>query len=352
MARATPLTRLYLVVAVLLVLVQILTPVAQAAAVMEPAGHVRSALDRLPSEDRAAYLARMAGEHPERFQAAVLAALQDYLNSPVSVSDAPDAFEALVETYFVNPAAAQRARQAAPAAPRVARPRVATQAPVPTPPVTSTPVAGLLAAPSACLPSPLTTIGGIAGPKGLAVNAGANLIYAASYSANSLVVIDGLTRSIVRTVSVPSPNQIAYSPTLNRIYITNRDAATLTVLDAATYATVATAPVEALPFGVAVNPVTHRVYVANYAGNSVSVIDGLSNSVVARVALPNLPTFVAVDAARNLAYTLSNWAGTAYVIDGSNTAREFANLGDSGLVGITVNPSLNRLYVSSIGGKV
>ena len=348
MTGSTPFPKPYLVLAVLLVLLQILTPLAQAASVLESSAAQPAALGRLPGETRTAYLERMARTQPEHFQAAVLTALQDVLNGAAADLTAADAFEALVETYLRQPLALNRARRDV-AVPAAATPR-ARGAPAPQP--TATPIARVQAAPAACLPAPVATIGGIAGPKGLAVNAEANLIYAASFDADRLVVIDGSTRSVVRTVPVLSPNQVAFSPTLNRIYITNRNAGTLTVLDAATYATVATVPVEALPFGVAVNPITHRVYVANYASNSVSVVDGLTNTVIARVGLPNLPTFVAVDASRNLAYVLSNWAGAIYVIDASNAVRQLANVGDSGLVGIAVNPTLNRVYVSSIGGKV
>ena len=178
-----------------------------------------------------------------------------------------------------------------------AAPTAALIAPTPVQPVgpLSTGLSGHNAGPFTCLPNVIATIQDIPGPKGLAVNPIANLVYVASYASNSLRVINANTRTLVRTISVPSPNQVAYSATLNRIYITNRDAATLTVLDAATYAVVATVPVESLPFGVAVNPLTHRVYVANYASNSVTVVDGLTNTAIARVPLPNLPTFVAVD---------------------------------------------------------
>jgi uncharacterized repeat protein (TIGR01451 family) len=331
-----------------LVLLQILTPLAQAASVLESSASQPATLDRLPGEARAAYLERMARTQPERFQAAVLTALQDALNGATADLSAADAFEALVETYLRQPLALNQARRdaAAPAAPRP------SARGVPAPPPTATPSARVGGAPAACLPAPAATVGGIAGPKGLAVNAEANLIYVASFDADRLIVIDGATRNIVRTVPVPSPNQIAFSPTLNRIYITNRNAGALTVLDAATYVTIATVPVEALPFGVAVNSLTHRVYVANYASNSVSVVDGLTNTVIARVGLPNLPTFVAVDAGRNLAYALSNWAGEIYAIDAGNSARLLANAGDSGLVGVAVNPALNRVYASGIGGKV
>ncbi len=354
MARVIVPARLYAVVALLVVLLQALLPAAAGATALGLAERGADGQLRRSSETRTAYLERVARADPARFQAAVLAALQDYLNRPADAADTEEAFAARVEAYLRRPASnAQSAAWAGRSAAAVAdRP---ADAAAPTPQPLGTPAAaprGPAAGPATCLPTVTATIPDLPGPKGLAVNPAANLLYVASYTSNSLHVINAATRSLVRTVSVPSPNQIAYSPTLNRIYITNRDAATLTVLDAATYTVVATAPVESLPFGVAVNPLTHRVYVANYASNSVTVVDGLTNTAIARVPLPNRPTFVAVDPIRNLAYAVSSWAGEVYVIPADNSPVKFASLGDTGLVGIAVNPILNRVYVSSIGGKI
>ncbi|GEM_PF-3385457 len=351
MARIIVPTRLYAVVALLVVSLQVLMPAAGGATALGMADRLQDGLLRRPGETRTAYLARVARTDPPRFQAAVLAALQDYLNRLTDAADDEEAFAAHVEAYLRRPAG-RRADSSLPMA--AAAPTAALIAPTPVQPVgpLSTGLSGHNAGPFTCLPNVIATIQDIPGPKGLAVNPIANLVYVASYASNSLRVINANTRTLVRTISVPSPNQVAYSATLNRIYITNRDAATLTVLDAATYAVVATVPVESLPFGVAVNPLTHRVYVANYASNSVTVVDGLTNTAIARVPLPNLPTFVAVDPVRNLAYAVSNWAGEVYVIPADNVPVKFANFGDTGLVGIAVNPLLNRIYVSSIGGNI
>ena len=194
---------------------------------------------------------------------------------------------------------------------------------------------------------------GISGPKGIAVDPAGGRVFAASYTGNSLVVIDSAAGRIMRTVpDIPSPNQVAYDPGLNRIYITNRDQSTLTVLDGATYAVLATVPVGLLPFGVAVNPTTHRVYVANFESARVDVVDGLNNVVLARVSLTNSkPTFVAVDEARNVAYALTS-LGEVYKIKADNTAERWLHLADSGLVGLAFNPALDRLYISSYAGLV
>ena len=351
MARRKSRSFWWTLVVVWLVLAQVVFPAAARAAVpaAPPAPSTSSqTLTRLPEENREAYLVRMAQAAPERFQAAALRALQDYLNMDRvgPLADVP--FEEAIERYLALPP--ELWVQSDP--PSRAQ---AALAPIDdSPAVAPTAAAGEAASrPAACPPTPIRTIKSIAGPKGLAVNEAANLVYAAQYSDNSLAVIDGATNAVVRVVrQIPSPNQVAHNPVLGRLYVTNRDAGTLTVLNDASYAVVATIPVESLPFGVGVNPNTGRVYVANFNSNSVTVINGYTNKVVARLGLPNLPTLIAVDSVNNLVYTLSNWAGTVYVIDQNDTLREFAQVHDDGLVGLAVNPALNRLYVSSISKKV
>jgi hypothetical protein len=117
MADSAPFPKPYLVLAVLLVLLQVLTPITQAASVLESSAARPATLGRLPGEMRTAYLERVARTQPERFQAAVLAALQDALNGTAPNLIEADAFETLVETYLSQPIAQSRARPAPPPPP-------------------------------------------------------------------------------------------------------------------------------------------------------------------------------------------------------------------------------------------
>ncbi len=207
--------------------------------------------------------------------------------------------------------------------------------------------------PGDCTLAPVTTIPGIPQPKGLAVNPDRNLVYAAAYSANALVVIDGTTHTVQQTIpGIDSPNQIAYDNVRNRLYVTSRNTARLIVLDANTYAPVGQVPVGQLPYGVAVNSLTQRVYVANFGSNSVQVIDAATLTVVETAGLPNHPTFVTVDVTRNTAYVVSNESGNIYAIGPDNLVSYLLNAGDSGIVGLAVDEALDRLFISSVGSKV
>ncbi|MCX6032114.1 MAG: DUF4397 domain-containing protein [Chloroflexi bacterium] len=347
----------------LVILAQTLSPLAAAAPYLAPqtgaarspnAGVAASAYyPRQPGEERDAYFARVSQADPQRFQEAVLAALEAYLNAAEGLDQSADGFERTIEQYLstgIPPRAPALGAGARPAPTSSDAATAGRGDPLRSPnsqsPNSQSPS-------DSCLPSPQGTIAPIAGPKGLAANPAAGRVYAASYMSNNLAVINTATNAVERTVpGIASPNQIAYNPTLNRIYVTNRDSASLTVLNAATYAVEAVVPVGSQPFGVAVNPVTNRVYVANFGSNSLDVVDGLTNSVAAHIGLPNLPTFIAVDTGRNLAYVLTNWSGDVYAVDGSNTARKQIHVNDSGLVGIAYNPILDRIYISSIAPKV
>lgn len=325
-------------VTILALLAQLSPPVAAAAETLTTAqGNSAAAAPRAPSstwvrgagETRDAFFARVARADPQRFQGAALQALNEYLNA--SQPDAgSDGFERMLETILTTgQVAAEASRPAA------------------------TPASAASSAPAAgCEPVPVATLTGIQGPKGIAVNPDAGRIYVANYAANRLTMINAATNAVERNITMPSPNQVAFDPGLNRIYVTNRDADTLTVVDAATLAILKTVAVEAQPFGVAVNPANHRVYVANFNSNSVSVIDGSSNTVIARVGLPNLPTFIAVDTARNRAYALTSWSGDLYAIEADNTYKRLLHVPDSGLVGLAYNPTLDRIYISSIANVV
>ncbi len=211
------------------------------------------------------------------------------------------------------------------------------------------------AAPAAtCLPEVLGQIPNVPDPKGIAANETAGRFYVASYSTNSLLVVDAASRQVVQTVpGIPSPNQVAYNPTLNRIFITNRNTNSLTVLDGDDYHPLfAAIPTGQTPYGMGVDSVDGRVYVANFAAYTVSVVDGVTGEVVATAPVPRRPTFVAVDAKRHVAYVASLDTGNISVVTAQGEVSSFVHLEDAGTVGIALDPGLDRLFITSWTGTV
>jgi YVTN family beta-propeller protein len=330
----------------LILAAQVLTPLAAAAdarrestwaAASSPGGAPHaSTWVRAAGESRDAFFTRVAAADPNRFQAAAVQAIEAYLNGAVSADQSADAFERTLERLLTGQGLPAPAPPVAKATPAPAKVSASARAPADT-----------------CPPVPQQTFAGISGPKGIAADPDHARVFVASYTGNSLVVLDSAGQRIARTIpNIPSPNQVAYDPALNRIYVTNRNQHTLTVLNGATYTVMATLPVGEKPFGVAVNPLTHRVYVANFESARVDVIDGATSAVVAQVSLQNSkPTFIAIDAARNIVYALTS-LGEVYRIKADNTAERWLHLADSGLVGLAYNPNLDRLYISSYANLV
>ena len=91
---------------------------------------------------------------------------------------------------------------------------------------------------------------------------------------NSIYLVDTLTNTVTRNLSVQSPFGVAFNSTGTRAYITNGNTpGTLQVMDTATYKTIRTVPVGNMPVDILVAPDDAFLLVTNYLGNSISVID-------------------------------------------------------------------------------
>lgn len=104
------------------------------------------------------------------------------------------------------------------------------------------------------------------------VNPSINRIYVGS--GNSVVLIDGTTNSIIKTVStgVFTDIQIGVNNNTNRVYATMFHTNSVAMIDGSTGAITQIITGQSGPFGVGANYTTDRVYVANYFGKSVTVI--------------------------------------------------------------------------------
>ena len=137
-------------ITLIVLVVQILTPLAVAAdALRQPAEVVAaapavttSAWVRGANESRDAYFARVAAADPDRFQAAAIQAIEAYLNGTAAADESPDAFEQTLERILAGQGGAS-----------------------PTPAPTLAPAAPA----NTCPPASQRTFSGIPGPKGIAV---------------------------------------------------------------------------------------------------------------------------------------------------------------------------------------
>ncbi len=135
----------------------------------------------------------------------------------------------------------------------------------------------------------LSAIDPLAEPGGIAVNPTTNRVYVALASGH-LVVIDGTTDEIVRSVSPPVSiglDAVAVNPSTNHVFASSATGGLLFLYDANTQQWPYTLTVGAGQFrGIAVNPLTQHVVVSNPSDDTVSVIRDFGAYQVVQVFLP------------------------------------------------------------------
>jgi YVTN family beta-propeller protein len=193
-------------------------------------------------------------------------------------------------------------------------------------------------------------------PLGVGVNTNTNMIYVANRGGfwgqgGAIFVIDGSTNSVTSKIKEESgPAGVAVNPITNKIYVTNAGyyipslhfiySSTVSVIDGATNSITNTITVRNEPSGVGVNPNTNEIYVANALNNTVSVIDGSSNSVVSTVLVGSNAAFVTVNPNTNKIYVVD--ASGIEVIDGSTNS--VTSVISGSYVALGVNPNTDKIY--------
>ena len=196
------------------------------------------------------------------------------------------------------------------------------------------------------------------GPVGVSVNPNTNMIYVANsgfgfnthpYQPGTVSVIDGLTNSVISTISVGNdPQGIAVNPNTNKIYVANQHDSTVSVINGSTNTIVSTIPVGSSPTYVAANPNTNMIYVANTGSNSLSVIDGSTDNVISTIQVGSKPVGIGVNPNTSKIYVANLDGSSVSIIDGmTNTIESTLTVG-SGPQGISVNPSTNMIYVTHL----
>jgi YVTN family beta-propeller protein len=161
-------------------------------------------------------------------------------------------------------------------------------------------------------------------------------------------VVNTQNNQVITSIPVPgSPAQMGINIRLNRIYVSEfGSGSAVAVIDGNTNTVMASIPVP-LPQNFAVNLVNNRVYISNnnFFG-AVTVVDGNTNTVIAEVRTAGQFTIgVGVDPVRNLIYAADE-TGTLNVIDGNTNTLIAETTLSTELVGLSVNPFTNRIYVA------
>ncbi|MBI3969838.1 MAG: fibronectin type III domain-containing protein [Chloroflexi bacterium] len=186
-----------------------------------------------------------------------------------------------------------------------------------------------------------------------AVNPTTNRIYVARGKLRHVTVVDGATNTVITSIEVPESGtnirDVAVNPTTNRIYATDGNGTRLLVIDGATNSvidSVSLGSYGAFPIGVAVDPSTNRIYVANYGSGEVKIVDGASHTVTSRW-IGGSPAWIAVNPDTHRVFVKrDNQLVVFDDVPGSGNA--IVSVG--GARRVAVNPTTNRVYVTSIWG--
>lgn len=201
-------------------------------------------------------------------------------------------------------------------------------------------------------------------PFGVAVNPTTNRIYVAnaggagfdscsSEPSYSVSVIDGITNSVVNTITVGlGPGFVAVNPKTNKIYVTLTggccaDGNAVAVIDGSTDTVVNTVTVDLDPFIVAVNPRTNLVYVTHAGVDKITVIDGATDTVKATFSIGSEARAIAFDSNGKFVYVAARNINQLAVVDASNnTVVQYIPVGRRPH-GVVFNPANGRIYVTN-----
>ncbi len=194
-------------------------------------------------------------------------------------------------------------------------------------------------------------------PRGLAVDAMNNRIYAALWQADAVAVIDGTSNALYKVVSgIPGPSDVAVSR--DRVYVTATGSDELFILDRQTCAIMGRVAVGDAPYMLVLDPDRQRIYVGNAGSDTISIVDEQSSAQVNVVKLGGLghPHGLAIDPIRDclyVTYALSPKYRAIAAIDASSGEILSRLVGDEkrplfGAYGIAVDPLRGWVYMTTV----
>ena len=201
----------------------------------------------------------------------------------------------------------------------------------------------------------MPTGGSIAVPIAAVVDVLSGKAYVGNFWSNYVSVIDASTLSVVATISAPASHAsgiraLAADPSgvTPKVYAAILGKNIVSVIDGSTDTLVKNIPVGNSPRAVAVfDSGSHRrVYVANRYSDNVSIIDGNTDSVIATAPTGAGPRVIAVDPDRGYAYVTSPASDTVTVIDDSDHVAATIPVGDNP-IGVAVDPAGRRVFVAN-----
>jgi len=197
----------------------------------------------------------------------------------------------------------------------------------------------------------VSTIPGVRGVHGVAVDTDHGLGFASSGTDNTVAVFDLQTHKPLGRISLQAvePDAILYDRRAGLVYVANQKSASGTLIDPVTQAVVATISLGGDgPEFCQADPNTGYIYQNLEAANEVVVIDPFKRAVVSRFKLPagQSPTGLALDAADHRLF-ITGMQRQLVILDSGNGALvatlPIGSLSD----GVDYDPGLHRAYTAN-----
>ena len=166
----------------------------------------------------------------------------------------------------------------------------------------------------------------IDGPNRIAVNEKTNKIYVTSN--NKIVVIDEQNNyNITKLITFKAPNSLSLNKKTNIIYVFNEDANRLAIINGSTDNIQETLLIgkytgEKTASDIALNEETNKIYLSDKNANSITIIDGSSNQVIKSIPIDG-PNRIAVNEKTNKIYSITPLSDSISIIDGKKNERIF-----------------------------
>ncbi len=212
------------------------------------------------------------------------------------------------------------------------------------------------------LESTVSLIQGAGTPYALALDEGHNLVFGADTAGNSLWIIDGSTNTVAARVPMGDTSALAFDPLVHLAFIGNLSSdfksGTIDVVDGTTRSIIRTFQIPIPPGRFALDPVSHLLFVTSGgvggggASTNFLAIDDRTSRIIYALHLGNSPNVMSVtpssdvfvsDAGDNRLYELDGRTGQLLL---NFTGESAAGLSTAGITGMAYSSLTGKLYIT------
>jgi len=165
-----------------------------------------------------------------------------------------------------------------------------------------------------------TELGRGVSPTALCYNVVQNRIFCADEAYGSVIVIDGVTDTVIGAVTVGQwPSALCYDSSMDRIYCANVGTDNVSVIDAGSNLVIATVATGHEPRAILHDSAHDKVFCANSGSDGVAVIDCATDSVICTIATGQFPNALVRNPLRNRVYVTNRDDSSVSVLRDSGT---------------------------------